>query len=56
MMPKNMIICGIKEYEYASKLLKLRNEIMPIFLSLAIRPQKYRCEDYSKYNRTNKIN
>ena len=39
-----------------SSLLKLRNEIMRIYLSLAIRPQNYRRGDYAKHNRTNKIN
>ena len=45
-----------RRMQVRSSLLKLRNEIMRIYLSLAIRPQKSRCEDYDKHNRTNKIN
>ena len=37
----------------SSSLLKLRNEKMQIYLSLAIRPQKSRCGGDAKYNRTN---
>ena len=39
-----------------SSLLKLRNEIIRIYFSLAIRPQKCRRGGYAKHNRTNKIN
>ena len=39
-----------------SSFLKLRKEIMRIYLSLAIRQQKSRCRDYAKHNRSNKIN
>ena len=39
-----------------NSLLKLRKEIMRIYVSLAIRPQKFWCGDYAKRNRTNKTN
>ena len=48
---------NIEEFEYnSSSLLKLQNEIMRIYLSLAITPQKSCHGDYAKHNRTNKIN
>ena len=39
-----------------SSLLKLRNKILRVYPSLAVRPKKSRGENYANHNRTNKIN